>query len=56
MILLQCHVMEINYLLRVCNAKKGRVRGRNSKDRLEGIVETPQEFLREGLLMQVNVP
>ena len=38
---------------RMTHAKRARIRGPSAKARLEGFVETPQEFHREGLMMQV---
>ena len=38
---------------RMTHAKRARVRGPTPQARLEGFVETPQEFHREGLMMQV---
>ena len=40
---------------RMKHAKRVRVRAREPVNRLVGLVETPQEFHKEGILMQVHV-
>ena len=42
------------YFSDTANLKKGRVRARTAMSQFEGLVETAQEFHKEGLLMQVN--
>ena len=39
---------------RMTHAKKARCNGRTEEDRLQGLVETPQEFHKEGLMLQVS--
>ena len=40
---------------RMTNVKRGRVRARSYVAKLDALVETPQEFHKEGLIMQVGV-
>ena len=37
------------------HAKHSRIRGESMEDRLEGVIETPQEFHKEGLMAQVSI-
>lgn len=39
---------------RMTHAKHARVRGAKEKSRMDGLLETPQEFHKEGLLLQVS--
>lgn len=38
---------------RMTHSKRGRIRGPGPRQRLEGLVETPQEFHKEGIMLQV---
>ena len=40
---------------RMTHARHSRVRGESQADRLEGLIETPQEFHKEGLMAQVFI-
>ena len=39
---------------RMTHAKRARIRGHSQEFRLEGLLEAPQEFHKEGILLQVN--
>ena len=40
---------------RMKHSKRARIRAREEVDRLVGIIKTPQEFHKEGLLLQLSV-
>ena len=40
---------------RMTHAKRARVQGHSAQDRLQGLLETPQEFHKEGILLQVII-